>query len=597
MLHHAFAAVALALLLAVTTVWGQEGDDYYSLNFSGRSAGIVNLLGQQRNRGGRNIVFLIDPMVCPRCEGAAITMMESLREVETGGALFCVLNYPRLGSVRNYAMRRRFPLPVAIDTSGAIFREIGLAQAPPFITVWDSVGRLLYAKAIFGVDTRDTTLWRDILRAGSRNVTEAIGDQANPFASHNVAQSVGLAGASPDWKSPAAVRTIQLQEDSAHALGMVNFLAVNPDKSILTITDDLSLTVKGFAVADGRMLFELRPDFATRRFFSSELTDEEFTKFERMGISSTMYFSSIFTGGDTVVVSASLPRFTRMVGEIDVEMPIDRDSAIEYMNMAAFLTYKIPEGRLLRIQEIQSPYDSLLVADHATTRLPFNRSTGEVALSVNKGYPLVGTTSAVAVGGNDPTLRAFYDDAPLYWTYDLRTGARRRVIGRLDSVCYRHGIGYAMASPSIAFDGEKFSVAQNPVASIVDEREESFPLKSYFNPDVLYPARMFTRLPSVEALKHLADSSAAFIAAMERSNDDLYLAWKVKRLGVPLIDDHFLVVQRYSIGGKTLREEWSIPHAGELGNLVDFTIAPADGEIHCIYQSAMRTHLVTYRLR
>ena len=197
--HPIMLAVMALSIVAVHNVVAQGGEDYFQLKLKGRSEEVRKLLGHQPDRGERNILFLVNPMTCPRCEGLMLDLMRGVGRRASGGARLCVINYPRLSGAMAYASERRFPVNTVIDTSGALFAELGAEQSPPFISVWDSTGHLLFAQAIYGISNDDSVLWRNILHARIADSPTAPAETPSRSLSLDVGYDEGMV----TWRAPA----------------------------------------------------------------------------------------------------------------------------------------------------------------------------------------------------------------------------------------------------------------------------------------------------------------------------------------------------------------------------------------------------------
>lgn len=578
-----FLIAVAALRLDAQEVAG-NAEAYFKLAFSGKSEEIAKLLAKQPKRGARNIVFLISPMTCPRCEGLAYELMARSEKENRNGANFCVVSYPRLASVFEYVKLRKFPVRTILDTSGSLFREIGLAKAPPFLTVWDSTGTLLYAKALYGVDASDTAMWRDI-RGGT------IAAPSAPV--HRTATTIGMEAMPESWLTPPLSFRTVLQEDSTSVLASVSDPAVDLSRNVVAMMDNLTLTIKLFDLKSGKLLHTLTPDYALRKMFSEDIGRSEFLNLERVGVAHTMFFGSFFSG-DTVFVSATLPQFR----EHYVDRP-DGRSGVElgYYNVAAIVGYSIKTGERLTVTRIDAMVDSNLAVTHTSPAPVYNRRRGEIAMVVGKGYPYTGTSTASAMGKGNPTRREFYNDAPLFMTFNAKTGKYVRRLGSLDTINHALGVGYALASARIAVDGDRYYMVQNPRAVVTASNGKSITLKSYFNPSITGKGDSHGKIPSIDEMAHLADSTGARISKIAAHKGKLYVLWHIKRKGIPYSEGYYLLMQQYSTSDGTLQQEWNIPQTTGDGKLSDLAIDPAAGVVVCLYQTAMHTTAVGYKLK
>jgi hypothetical protein len=560
------------------------GDAYFKVRFGGRSQEMVKLLKNQPNVGPRNIAFLINPMTCPRCEGLAYEIMSRVEHDAGKGANFCVVSYPRLVSVVDYVQKRRFPVRTILDTTGTLFNELGLDQAPPFVTVWDSSGVLLYAKALYGVNVDDSTFWNDMRTATAHQESAS---------ARRTAITVGMADVPSEWRTPTISFRRVLEEDSTSLLSAVSYPSIDLSRNLLAMMDNLSLTIKLYDLKSGRHLRDLAPDYPLRKMFSDDVGRTDFLNMERFGVAHTMFFGTNFSG-DTIFVSASLPE----IREEHVRYPNgELGQHLAYRNVASIVKYSIRSGKMLGVTRIETMVDSGLNVSHAATPPVYNRRKGELALITGKGYPYTGTSTAAAMGKGNPTRREFYDNTPLFLTFDLETGRYKRRLGTLDTINRSLGIGYALASPRIAFDDRDHYIVQNPSSQVITGSGRRIDLKSYFNPHITGNAVWHDSIPSIDEIAYLADSCGARITQLAAAKGKLYVVWHIKRSDVPFRKGYHILVQQYSTADGKLRHEWNIPQNTEDGKAADMGIDPTAGVAVCIYQTSMFSTAVGYRLK
>jgi hypothetical protein len=580
-------ALALALLSATRVALSQEEENYFQLKVNGRSREVQRILDHQPGRGARNVLFLVSPMTCPRCEGMMFDLMRQLDERMPGGARVCVISYPRLSGAIAYAGERKFPAHTIIDTAGALFAELGLEQAPPFISVWDSTGLLLFSQAIYGLSNDDPVLWKNILHAEAKSSADAV-----PMPLRPRSLDVGYDETMVSWSAPVVERRVRLQEDSSCTLGVVGFPAVNRIGTAISLTDYLTLTARLFDLRSGRCLRSLAPDYELRKRFSPDIGKSEFLEYENSGIAHSMLFGGYFSSDTTMRLVGSLPEFKEVISR-NVSEGVG--AQIAYYNAAVVIDYSISSGSADRVTRIQPPKSELTVTHSVAAPVP--SPTGkEIAVIVGKGYPYVGTTTATAVGPNNPLDPAFYGHAPLFTTFDPATGAPRRELGRLDTLCRRLGIGYALANPRIAFAGNDYFIAQNPVPYIVTGKGKTIPLRSYFNRNYLDTIGQAGHLPSIEAIREMVEMVGGRVVDIAAQGNDLFVTWHVKRRGRPMKDDYLICVQRYSITKGSLTREWGIPFRSGDGTLAALTVDPRTRRAYCVYQTGASTTVTVDRL-
>lgn len=578
-------APAIAALLSAGSLIAQ--DPYFKLPFHGVSREVVKLFDRQGGLGSRNVLFLVSPMTCPRCEGLAFDIMGKVKSRTKEPAL-CVVSYPRLPGAVDYVQKRGFPVPTFIDTLGTLFHELGIDQTPPFITIWDSTGSLVYSKALYGSSNEDDEMWSYIQGTSQMEVQEHIVAERFPQAS-----TVGLIAPFPEWKAPSVAYKTRIQEDSTCKLGVGGFPSVNRKRGLLAITDHLSLNVNIFDLKTGRRVFDLTPDYTLRKSFSPDMGKIDFLRYEENGIAHTMFFGTFWKDDSTLIAAASFPEFFETPTVMgDGRRGVNR----AYYNAAVMVAYSMNSGKVKDMKRIVTPPNSFLVVAHSSMTPVYDRKRDEIAIYVGKGYPFVGTTSAAAVGSGDPTNPTFYNHAPLFMNFSMKDGTHRDTHGRLDSINLRLGIGYANSSQRIAISGDEYYYSQNLSPFITTKSGKKFRLKSYFNTSILNSNEKATHLPTVDEIAVLTDSAGARIRSLDVHGKRMYVTWELKRKGMLFSDSVYVVVQHYSLPDGKLGNEWTIPYTMEDGKLADMSIDPAAGEAMVIYQNLSSTTAIAYKL-
>lgn len=570
-------------------LFGQTQVDYFSLSLHEPSKAIRQILVNHRDVGERNIVFLIDPMKCPRCEGAAYTLMRSMERRQRKGALLTLVSYPRMNAAVSYARFRKFPTTMVIDTSGSVFRELGIQSTVPFVTVWDSTGVLLFAKAIYGINVDDSLLFWNIDHANMRTANQQSGDAAIATG----AESVGMDDVDQSWRAPHLGFRVHLAESTSQPVGILAHPILSPDKKQVLATDQLSLTVKIFDSRTGALIHEVTPSYEIRKMYSPDLGKSEFLRYEREGIAHTMFFGGYFDRNGRYHVSASIPEF--LIHADDATN--GHEESVDYYNAAVLSELSIDSGTISSVRRLYPDLNADLKVSHASMTPVFDARRNEIAVVTGKGYPFVGTNSSEASGAGDPMNPEFYRNAPLFAVFSMKTGKLVRYIGELDSVHRLLGTGYAFVMPRIAIDGGRYYMAQNLVSRITTSDGRSIKLKSYFNPDLERPRVARSTLPTIPEIRHLTDSSGAMIPAIGVRNGRMYVLWYVKKAGVRLVDDYYIVCQRYNVASGRLEGEWSIPRSGPDGMMSDIALQAAQNQVLVVYQTPSSSSVVGYELR
>ncbi|MEO6939068.1 MAG: hypothetical protein ABI444_02870 [Candidatus Kapaibacterium sp.] len=588
--------LSLTILVLIAVAGPARSQSFYQLRFRGTSHVVQRLLTHMHAPSDTVVVILVSPMLCPRCEGFIGPYVEHLRSIGFAGSVLGVINYPRLLAVEHYLSGRGFKFPVVIDTAGDLAKEINFPASPPVVTVWKRDGSLIHAMTLYGVTVDDSLARASLVDWGEATTR----DEASMTISTEgaVADNPEIENVRSEWKTPILSRSLTLREDSSHALSKVTTFSVDEKYELVELEDALTLSPWQFDLASGAYQHTYKPEYSLRKTFSTEVSDSLFNALEKMGLSNAMLFETqTFHQANKVVSTASLPEFfykkslTHTPPNANGTPPERR---MTYRNARAVVTFDPTTYEVKRVTRIEAVPDSVLGFAIVDIKMGCD---SEVVLEVSKGYPTFGFSSSDTVRGHNPLNPSFYERTPLFAVFDLKTGAFKSFLGKLDSVHRGYGIGYALVHPVGARWGDRYLMGQQLVPKILSSKGDEFPLKSYFNGDMLAVRPLPTSLPTIAAVDSCWNGMGARIFAIGTSSDTLRVLWAIRRNGHTLNDQPIYVAQAYSLSTKRLLGEWKVPEQFEGGGLQAIASPLDTPGIYVLYQSATTTHLNQYFLR
>ena len=142
--------------------------------------------------------------------------------------------------------------------------------------------------------------------------------------------------------------------------------------------------------------------------------------------------------------------------------PFDSNN-VAYFNAAAFfewnpLNSRRTLGRIKFFEPTDRMEEIVFIRDNATFALGWDN---QLLFPSRKGYPFFSSRVDEWEGkpaDYNPLIPEFYQDAPVYHIYDLRTSRRTGELGKLDSIYWHHKAGYRFAMLPL-FDSDARSFA------------------------------------------------------------------------------------------------------------------------------------------
>ena len=562
---------------------GDDSKDLIELNYYEKSNSIKELFQKNGINQQEGIIFLITPNAAPRPEGMIYFAVEELRRRNYNGMVIGLINYRKYYSAMNYIKQRKFHFKCIIDTSGMIFNEIGLGRTPPFITIWDSSGSLINSKCLYGVSIKDSVFWEKFLY----NKNSHLKPNINLISDH---ANIGYNNFDFNYNIPKTLKIIELQDDSLNPIGILKNIQIDPNEKFLIAQDNATLENKLFSLETGEIISILFPKLEIRKYFCLELTNEDFLEEERLLFAKTMLFGSLFWDNKTIKAISVLP-------EIKIQYQ-DNDTIFKYYNKYAILDFNIDSLKFTKVIPIDvNIHKTRFAVDCNTSIKTFDKTNNEIALRLRKGYPTYGFKIKDTSDGGNPILESFYEDTPLYYTYNIIDGKKVRAIGKLSNAHKKLGVGYAFVNPQISFNSQGYIIAQTLSPYLNFQTGRKLKLKTYFDEKLMEESNKTPeKLPLPDDIKHLADSAKAAILGI--FSDDIFtiIIWKLKENALRLIDSKIFIVQKYNIANSKLIKEWQIPYNLENFELSDYNINPSDNKLITVYQSPLKTKIVFYFL-
>ncbi len=555
-----------------------------------RSSNIARVITGLPNSGAENIIFFITPKKFVRGELVVADVVSQLRDRNWDGAVAAIVHFNRIHAARQYVRDAHFSFPVLFDSTGDFFKSFGILETAPFITVWDTTGRLLYASSLFGLDTQDPQFWKELTGA----------HRATPVEQPKLATSLEPHCEStwyPDTSAvvPDVVRRVSLQDDSATALGDVMTFAVDPTERYAAIGDQSSLSLRLFSAVSGAYQGRIDPDLELIFSLSPDVDTTYLKQLMERGIQ-PMFAAAGFRPDGRLSAVFGVPQFV-----VDIA---DGDTNVGVRNYDVLMSGDIDTAfhrRTYTVMDYSRWSPTKPFADFVTfvtDPLTFDPRRGAMIVGMAKGYPVVGSDPRTAVGTNDPRSSDFYATAPLFAAYDASSGELLEAFGQLDSSLYgSYGIGYTLGCGNVAVADDGY-VVHEPLKPYLEWGDgDRFKIAPLWNPNFRATNASVPRLQSEEERKCMVDTLGALIKRVAVEGDHVYVLWLVATPGIRLSTGigHY-VLQDYARSSSRLVHTWTIGNTDDDGRLVGQYLEPAAHRWYGIYQWSNSTTIISYNV-
>lgn len=548
-----------------------EGTETIRLGFIGKSESIYKII--QNDPKGKNgaIVFLITPGAAPRFENFPNLVYDEIMQKGYKGTIFAIINFDKYYQAIKYIQERNYQFPCYFDSTGKIFKELNLATYPPFVTRWDSSGTIQYSQCLYGVSL-DSNLWNEII------------NKEKTYSPENNSKSISKNGFITDtFNLPelTLIKSIKLEEDSLHPNGKFYNLDISQNEKFFVANDFFDLKNKIFSLENGKLISTILPDAKMRKFFSKNIPDYIFDETEQKGYARTMLFQSKFLTNENILIISVFPEV-----KLDIK---GADTNVQLYNKYALLKYNFYTNKFLKIIPIIfNEGESTMVEELSIMK---DLGNNEIALTYAKGYPTKGFSTSDTANGNNPIDKSFYNDTPLYYTYDIKTGETKRKIGKLWGANAKLGVGYALGGSQLCSNSSTYFYTSALSPYIETGNIDKIPLKTYYPKHLMEPGDPPKELPTYDKIEQLSDSIGAFIVSMAASDRYLYTIWRLKESGETLLNSNIYILQKYDLISKNLIGEWLIPGVIDGRKLNSYMVEPNKNQLVGIYYNSMETYV------
>ncbi|GIV56760.1 MAG: hypothetical protein KatS3mg040_1528 [Candidatus Kapaibacterium sp.] len=592
--------VFLLWMVSVCALIAQSDEEFtdviYVYPFSGKSEAIQRHLERLNAKGRFHGIFLV-PMPRSFVWGEALirTRVEQFRKSNFRGSLSVIVRGRRYWADAAYVRENRWGIPAVIDADGKLLKSIKAWDIGfPLLTIWDSTGTLWWWAPVESVPSgNDLPRLLDSLERSTAPMISKkfMRTTAKPF----IAESVGRSHLSCSMANVSKV--VPLQDDSTLAVGPLFGPAISGNGKWFAAMDFHRYSVRIYQLPEGKHEIELRGDTVGCRGSSWYVPDSTYHYVSRYlwsSLAQPVWSDSILW---TINVLSYVCYYSKEEKGIDKKYYL--------------LSYCPPGWGRCAGAEFKPMTRTYCTGEYCAegTFHPgggFVLSKGRFYLPFRRGYLAMGSDSSMVKNPYENPLRdTFYTYAPLYGAFNSTTGQfLDSTIGELDEwVGKRYGLGLSLHDPwHLSCDQQSGLCAwvQWLVPAIEMSDGRSIPLLHYWNESMLDSQGVTRRsgVPTPREVRYLRDSAGADIRRIILTPGSVFVLWKVKERGFPLVDEeHGLwVLQEYDRIHATLKGEWQLPALVAEQHLRDVAYDAAQNRIAGLYQNAWKTSLAYYEL-
>ncbi|MFO7649752.1 MAG: hypothetical protein R6X13_00220 [bacterium] len=379
-------------------------------------------------------VFIVPPMNAARLEGGINPLIGHLRRAGINTDVLVLAISDRRRAAERYLMVRSFDsdhsLVVGSQFLNSFVFSSGELRVPYAAKFRVPTGEMLAAVALTG--SFDSTAVALFLSDTSRPRSQRPGIAAS------------LARPARSVLRPRISRIVKLFDADSFPLSDASCMAVNPSRSLLALSDNLTNFVYVYSLASGSLVNVLRPDSSEETQFV-DVPALVLQMLRQNNILNSMYFSCAFQDDTTLLVAASLPRVTQTASGDDLH--------VEYYNAPVIVTKSASAGRLASLALIQPLPDSVQ-GSYAHPDASFLPEHGLALMPFNKGWPSGSEMLSDSTPARlNPFREEFYErDAYQFAAFNL-SGKFVRFWGRLSARFQKLRLGYSVGGGLARSDG------------------------------------------------------------------------------------------------------------------------------------------------
>ncbi len=510
------------------------------------------------NKDSYYYAIILNPASCPRCE--AIINLLSNKLVEKGLTPPDIwITDSRFNSSIAYLKKRGFIFSKVLFFENVLeyfYLNTGTVNVPIAIKL-NPKGELISYEAFLGKENFDNFFQSEKAIKPKKKIKPKI---------------AAVSSTAPQLKP---FNKTKIFEDSINFLGVIEKAEKNG--SLLLIGDFSNNSyIPVYQINTGSFLRKIEIDSALRMSYIK--LNQEKLEWAKKNAGINYSINLFVVEQDSVFFSLSLP---------SLEM---NGNLLSIRNLPCICRASLNDSLIKDckvLDEIYSQY-AALSADH--TR--FILSKDSYIFAVEKGVPVIGSSIADTVMGQNPFDKNFYADAPLFHVYDSELNFVRK-IGSLDSFAIANRLGYALNQHIMKRDNDKIILSDGYSGTfyVFDESLASM--------DVL---KLPTRNPIEKRFKYKTDID--YILSMDKVINYYTIDIKLDKQSICTLSrynpDGMFGDKANSLylldifEGQKLLKTYTIPNIYE-GMSLSSVHFSKKSEIVAIYQNIYQTFLVEYK--
>lgn len=382
--------------------------------------------------------IILNPMGCPRCEGAINPFIRELHKVDSSSLICLIVEYPKTDAVIAYLAKRKFEVShVIIDNEGFFLKNFEFSSQEmqvPFITKINlENGVLISSESTLGI-TMDGDF---VERIHSQTIP-----QMQVTATPNPVNEIRKIGQDLNVMQPTS-KSI-LSEDDRYPISQISNPDISASGRFFCFQDKLANAIFVYEIKDttASLINVLKPDEEEKKLFvAPDVGDTLYRMLDKMNILNSMYFNCNILDEESVVISASLPK---------IFWEDKSTESLAYYNKIAYLVKGL-KSKSMSYFTLDTVFKDITLS-HTNTCFDFKNNS--IYVPISRGWPngdkeLVDPNDTV----ENPFNPKFYKQAPLMAKFDFQ-GNFESFIGKLDPTYAMNKVGYSFINLTVKnFDG------------------------------------------------------------------------------------------------------------------------------------------------
>lgn len=428
-----FRAVVVISFLVLTAHVSTFAQGLHYIQTKPRSGeDAIRYLSHQNVNVASEILLLLPPMGCPRCEGVINIFTVKLKRLFPEVRSTLLAFYPLEDACRLYLKRRRFlfnrELVITTDSFLNFFSiSTGTLEVPIFVRMDMVTGQVLNQMPCIGVEVNDS-LVRDFMSVNKDYTTIPISGKSSQTA---IKLKINKNNTN---KFPLNIliftgrETINSGKFKFSKLYDLNFL-----DGLFSAVDDLTLSILLFEKKDSSYQLQQiisQDDKWNNPFIDKNVPDTLVSFLEKINLVNTMYFKPQIISEEKIAFTASLPKIWWENQETE---------ELAYENKIVFGVFT-PFKKEIEFYPIV--HNDTIEAKH--TQSYFLKSGQYVIVPIKRGWPTSGNTLLPDPNDslNNPFVQKFYNFSPEMALFTL-SGKFIKYMGRLPKIYEVMHTGYA----------------------------------------------------------------------------------------------------------------------------------------------------------